>query len=113
MKKLGFLGMILCGFGFVSFLSGCDTDAPHTFDKQIVVTYAELSMMYEKEKMVNKITDSLYQGKVNEFFRQKGTTEEEFKKQIEELTKDNKEWRDFIQQVSTAMDSLKSIGVAK
>ncbi|MDD8018447.1 MAG: hypothetical protein PHP42_08740 [Bacteroidota bacterium] len=92
---------------------GCHSDPVHTFDKQLVATYAELMVMYEKEKMVNKITDSLYQIKVADLFRQKNMTEEKFKSQIDEIKMDNHEWRDFLTQVTAATDSLKRVGGRK
>ncbi|MFA6457138.1 MAG: hypothetical protein WCW40_09990 [Bacteroidota bacterium] len=72
-------------------------------------TYAELTLLYEKEKMDKKETDSLYQIKVQEFFQRKGLNQEEFKKQAEELSRNAQVWKFFIQDVSSAIDSIKTI----
>ena len=90
---------------------GCKKKHPSLKDHNLVVTYAELSILNENEKMVNKITDSLYQIKVTEFFEKKGITEDAFKEEITGVEKDNVEWREFIQQVSTSVDSLKSFKI--
>ena len=73
----------------------------------LVVQYAELNLLYEKEKMVNKISDSLYQTKVHEFFQKNGTPEAEFKKNVEVLSQNNADWKQFLTDVSRAVDSLK------
>ncbi len=74
------------------------------------MTYAELTLFYEKEKMTNKVVDSLYQIKVKDFFIQKGLEQKIFKEVVDELSKHPEEWKMFIQDVTTAMDSLKRIG---
>jgi hypothetical protein len=69
--------------------------------------------LYEKEKMANKQTDSTYKIKIKDFFANKGLQQDEFKKKIEIISRDDEEWKIFIQDVSTAMDSLRNVGVAK
>ena len=89
-------------------LGGCSSTPSKPYDGSLVVTYAELTLLYEKEKMNDKVTDSLYQVKVKEFFEKKGLQQDEFKKEIEELSQKNEVWKMFIRDVTTAMDSLKS-----
>ena len=99
--------LFICCLGMIG-LVGCKKKHPSLTDHNLVVTYAELSILNETEKMTNKITDSLYQIKVKEFFEKKGVTEDAFKEEITVVEKDNVEWKEFVQQVSTAVDSLKS-----
>ncbi|MFZ4619683.1 MAG: hypothetical protein ACOYNS_03930 [Bacteroidota bacterium] len=94
-------------FGFSA--SGCVSEPTRTYGKDVVTTYAQLTLLYEKEKMVNKLNDSTYQVKVKEFFRDKGIEEAVFKKGVEEFSRNEGVWKLFIQDVSVAMDSLKSL----
>jgi hypothetical protein len=112
--KAGNLGMV--GFWILMFgvsLVGCNSKGSKSYDKSTLITYAELTLLYEKEKMVNKQTDSSYVIKVNEFFASKGLRQDEFKKRIEAISQNDEEWKIFIQDVSTAMDSLKRVEVGK
>jgi len=102
------LVLMICFIVMISSM-GCKKKHPSLKDHNLVVTYAELSILNENEKMVKKATDSLYQIKVKEFFANKGVTEDAFKEEITGVEKDNVEWREFIQQVSTAVDSLKAL----
>ncbi len=105
MKHFRFF-MIVIIFTAVMVSSGCSQRAKN-YNKQFVTTFAELSLLYEKEKMMNKTPDSLYQVKVNEFFGKKGTTKEDFKHKVDELSHDVDEWKEFLQDVSKSMDSLR------
>ncbi len=89
-------------------LTGCIPGPSRSYKKEFVTTYAELTLLYEKEKMVNKQSDSLYQITVKDFFAKKGLKQEEFKLQVEELSKNEEVWKFFIQDVSAIMDSLKN-----
>ena len=112
--KAGSVGMVGCWilmFGIS--LAGCNSKGSKSYDKSTLITYAELILLYEKEKMVNKQTDSSYVIKVNEFFASKGLRQDEFKKRIEAISQNDEEWKIFIQDVSTAMDSLKRVEVGK
>ncbi|MFA6468100.1 MAG: hypothetical protein WCW35_04320 [Bacteroidota bacterium] len=95
-------------FFAITTFHGCVSEPSRNYSKEFVNTYAELTLLYEKEKMEKKETDSLYQVKVQEFFLQKGLKQEEFKKQTEELSRDAQIWRFFIQDVSAAIDSIKT-----
>ena len=95
------------------FPGGCSSPTSKPYDRSLVVTYAELTLLYEKEKMSNKVTDSLYQVKVKEFFVKKGLEQDEFKKEIEELSQKYEAWKMFIRDVTTAMDSVKSAEAKK
>lgn len=90
-------------------LSGCVSEPSRTYESTMVNTYAELTLLYEKEKMENKQTDSSYQVIVKEFFKKKGLQQEVFKEQVNELSKNSEVWKLFIQDVSSTMDSLKII----
>jgi len=109
MLVLGFprsVGIWILLFGISA--SGCVSEPTRNYKKEFVNTYAELTLLFEKEKMVKKQTDSSYQIIVKDFFVKKGVEQEIFKKQIEEMSKDEQVWKLFIQDVSVAMDSLKS-----
>ncbi len=106
--KLFAVGIWMLLFGVA--ISGCNSQQSKTYDKSTMITYAELTLLYEKEKIVNKQTDSSYVIKVNEFFASKGLQQNEFKKKIETISQDDEEWKIFIQDVSTVMDSLKNVG---
>jgi hypothetical protein len=108
---LGLVGIWILIFALI--LAGCSPQHPKSYNNSTLITYAELTLLYEKEKMVNKQTDSSYVIKVNEFFASKGLQQNEFKKRIETISQDEEEWKIFIQDVSTTMDSLKNVGVAK
>ncbi|MBW7889089.1 MAG: hypothetical protein H3C35_12150 [Bacteroidetes bacterium] len=100
-----FFGILLC----ISFFQACETHQTKKYDSSLVKTYAELSLLYEKEKMTEKISDSLYQIKVAEFFTKKGMKESDFRRQSEELMEDYKTWKLFLTDVSRALDSLKAV----
>jgi hypothetical protein len=87
--------------------NGCRSTPSQSYNQQFVITFAELSLLYEKEKMANKESDSLYQVKVKGFFKKKGTNQEAFKKEIEKLSADNMLWKEFLRQVTRTIDSLK------
>lgn len=99
---------VVCFLFFGIFAHGCTSSASKPYNRSYVITYAELTLLYEKEKMTNKLVDSLYQVKVKEFFEKKGLQQNDFKKEIDELSEDNAVWKMFIQDVTAAMDSLKS-----
>ena len=103
-----FIGIWFLVFGIL--FNSCTSKDSKPYDRSLVVTYAELTLFYEKEKMTNKVVDSLYQIKVKDFFIQKGLEQKIFKEVVDELSKHPEEWKMFIQDVTTAMDSLKRIG---
>ena len=109
--KLFWIGFWSLMFGIS--LAGCNSQGSKSYDKSTLITYAELTLLYEKEKMVNKQTDSSYVIKVNQFFASKGLRQDEFKKRIEAISQNDEEWKIFIQDVSTAMDSLKRVALTK
>lgn len=99
----------ICILLFGIFLNSCISEPSRSYKKEFVNTYAELTLLYEKEKIMNKQTDSSYQITLKEFFKRKGLQQEEFKIQVEDLSKNAEVWKFFIQDVSAVMDSLKSI----
>ena len=101
-------GLWILVFGI--FGTGCVSESSRTYGKEVVTTYAQLTLLYDKEKMINKLSDSLYQVKVKDFFKTKGIEEKVFRKGVEEFSRDEKVWKLFIQDVSAVMDSLKASG---
>lgn len=106
-KNLSFFGIWLLVIGIC--LTSCVTQPSRIYTQSTVTAYAELTLLYEKEKMEKKQTDSSYQIIVNDFFATKGLKQEEFKKQIDELSKNTEVWKLFVQDVSSTMDSLKIV----
>lgn len=92
-----------------SFGSGCSSSDAKPYDQALVSTFAELTMMYEKEKMTNRITDSLYQIKVKDFFDKKGYKQETFRSVIDELSENPTYWKMFLQDVTKAVDSIRAL----
>lgn len=103
-----FVGIWILIFGISA--AGCVSEPTRTYGKEVVTTYAQLTLLYEKEKMVGKVSDSLYQIKVNDFFKAKGIEEKIFRKGVEEFSRNEGVWKLFIQDVSVVMDSLKAAG---
>ncbi len=103
-----FVGIWILIFGISA--SGCVSEPTRTYGKEVVTTYAQLTLLYEKEKMVGKVSDSLYQIKVKDFFKGKGIEEKIFRKGVEEFSRNEGVWKLFIQDVSVVMDSLKAAG---
>jgi uncharacterized lipoprotein YehR (DUF1307 family) len=107
-SKMYFFGIWMLVFGISA--AGCVSEPTRTYGKEVVTTYAQLTLLYEKEKMVNKVSDSLYQVKVKDFFKTKGIEEKVFRKGVEEFSRNEGVWKLFIQDVSAVMDSLKAAG---
>ena len=103
-----FVGIWIVIFGISA--AGCVSEPTRTYGKEVVTTYAQLTLLYEKEKMLNKVSDSLYQVKVKDFFKTKGIEEKVFRKGVEEFSRNEGVWKLFIQDVSAVMDSLKASG---
>jgi hypothetical protein len=100
-------GIWVLVFGFS--LSGCVSEPSRTYKKEFMHTYAELTLLYERQKMEKKESDSAYQVTVQKFFEQKGLKQEDFKKAAEELSQNPQVWKLFIGDVATAVDSMKNI----
>ena len=94
--------------GFLLFLGGCASPAPKKYSAASVRIYAQLLVMYEKQKLFSSIPDSVYGKNVSEFFIRRGMDEDEFKKQIEELSRDDAAWRTFLSEATAAVDSIKT-----
>jgi len=88
----------------------CSTSTPTSkkYSYGQVVTYAELLVLHEREKMVYSTPDSIYRNRVNQFFSQRKIAKEEFEKRIIELSRDNDAWRSFLMEATVAVDSIKS-----
>ncbi len=88
-------------------LSGCVSQPSRNYDTATVITYAELTLLYEREKMTGRQSDSSYKVRVDSFFASKGTEREGFKKTIDEISANSEVWKLFIQDVSAAMDTIR------
>ncbi len=108
---IGFFLTILMMFAFG--LSACNSPADRSYEQETVRRYAELSLLYEKEKMIGKKTDSVYQSIVGKFFEDQQIRQEEFKQQIEDISDDPVMWKFFIQDVTVTIDSIKLYGTGK
>lgn len=86
---------------------GCASEAKNPYDDALVNTYVELTWMYEKEKMLHRVTDSLYQVKVDSFFRARSYDQKTFKNVVEELSKYPDAWQRFMQEVTGKLDSVR------
>jgi len=70
--------------------------------------YAELLALNEKEKISGSTLDSTYRREVEEFFSAKRMDEENFRKQVIEISHDDLAWRDFLSKSMTVLDSIKA-----
>ena len=98
-----FLLFLLIVFG------GCSTPAPKKFSSETVHVYAELLAMHEKEKISGSTPDSTYRREVREFFSARKMNEEDFQKQIAEISHDDLTWRDFLSKSMAVLDSIKAV----
>jgi hypothetical protein len=97
-----FLLFLLMVFG------GCSTPAPKKFSSETVRVYAELLAMHEKEKISGSTPDSTYRREVREFFSVRKINEEDFQKQVVEISHDDLTWRDFLSKSMAVLDSIKA-----
>ena len=93
---------IACGI-----FEGCSSKKEYTPDKNFVRIYSELAVMYEKEKMTDKISDSTYRVSVNNFFASHKLTEQQFEEKVNQLMTDGTQWRRFLTDVSATIDEIK------
>jgi hypothetical protein len=91
-----------------SILGGCGTPAPKKFSSEMVRVYAELLALHEKEKISGSVPDSTYRREVREFFLAKKINEEDFQKQVIEISRDDVAWRDFLSKSIASLDSIKA-----
>ena len=94
-------------FLFIVF-GGCSTPAPKKFSSETVHVYAELLAMHEKEKISGSTPDSTYRREVKEFFSVRKINEEDFQKQVVEISHDDLTWRDFLSKSMAVLDSIKA-----
>lgn len=87
--------------------SGCVSEPKRTYSDEFVKTFVDLTMLYERNKMEQKLPDSTYKVSVQEFFTSRGLDQEGFKKQVEVLSNDAEVWKLFIGDVTKRIDSLK------
>ncbi|MDE3058524.1 MAG: hypothetical protein KGJ59_11265 [Bacteroidota bacterium] len=94
---------------FLLVAAGCRTQNSALQEhKAFVTTYAGLLLLHEKEKMYNHLPDSLYQMKVDTFFLEHHLTKKEFRNKVADLSTDEKNWKNFLQEVSRTVDSLRN-----
>jgi hypothetical protein len=97
-------------FVFFSLLifEGCSSPAPKKISSALVRTYAELLVMHEKEKIVGSTPDSLYRLNVKEFFAARKINEEDFQKEVTQISRNDVAWRVFLNEATAAVDSIKA-----
>lgn len=88
-------------------LTGCVSEPKRSYSREFLKTYVDLTMLYERMKMEQKVPDSAYQVTVKEFFTARGLDQNEYKKQVEVLSNDAQVWKLFIHDVTKEIDSLK------
>jgi hypothetical protein len=91
---------------FIITITGCSSRNSSSPDTAIVRTYAELTLLYEKEKMANKISDSLYQIKVKDFFAGRNLYEDNFRNEVDFYLSDGKSAKIFLAEVTGVLDSI-------
>jgi hypothetical protein len=91
---------------------GCSAPAPKKFPNELVHVYAELLAMHEKEKISGSTLDSTYRRQVREFFSARKINEQDFEKQVAEISHDDLTWRDFLSKSMAAVDSIKAARAA-
>ncbi len=113
MKRRNFSLAPILAISFVSVLvlaTGCRTQNSVQHErKAFVSTYAELLLLHEREKMYNHLPDSLYQMKVDTFFLEHHVTKEQFRNTVADISADEKNWKNFLQDVTRAVDSLRNV----
>ena len=107
MHKRITLPILFLLFLFIVF-GGCSTPAPKKFSSETVHVYAELLAMHEKEKISGSTPDSTYRREVREFFSARKMNEEDFQKQVAEISHDDLTWRDFLSKSMAVLDSIKA-----
>jgi hypothetical protein len=101
--------ILLCSLCLFLLAAGCRTQNQlQQKQNAFVTTYAELLLLHEKEKMRNHLPDSLYQMKVDTFFLQHHTTKEQFRNTMADISADPENWKNFLQDVNRAVDSIRS-----
>ena len=99
---------ILLALFLISFLGGCNAPAPKKFSSEMVRVYAELLALHEKEKISGSVPDSTYRRELREFFSVRKMNEEDFQKQVIEISRDDVAWRDFLSKSIASLDSIKA-----
>ena len=94
---------------FILSLGGCQPRSSRKYPREFVVTYAELLVLHEKEKVTGNTPDSVYRVKVRELLAARNENEGEFKKRVEELSRDDQVWRTFLGEATGLMDSIKAV----
>ncbi|HTR81403.1 MAG TPA: hypothetical protein VMM58_07210 [Bacteroidota bacterium] len=92
----------------LSLFHGCASPPPKKIPADSVRLYAELLVMYEREKLGGSVADSVYQKDVGNFFVRHGVNEEEFRKEIADISRDEIAWRNFLSETTAAVDSIKN-----
>ena len=90
------------------FMGGCNVSGSKKYSHQLVQTYAGLMVLHEKEKLNGNSPDSLYRIKVKEYLASKNISEGDLQKQVADISQDDNSWKDFLREVTTATDSIKS-----
>ncbi len=66
----------------------------------------------QKEKISGSTLDSTYRRQVREFFSARKINEQDFEKQVAEISHDDLTWRDFLSKSMAVVDSIKAARAA-
>jgi len=99
------LSFVLCSSIVLEY---CGTPAAKKYSPELVHTYAELLVLHEQEKIAGTTSNSLYKIKVKSLFAARKINEEEFQRRIVGLSNDDVAWRDFLNDATVAIDSIKT-----
>jgi hypothetical protein len=89
-------------------LAGCTAPASKKFSSETVHTYAELLALHEKEKIVGSTPDTVYRRDVADFFSARKINEEEFQKEIADISHDDLAWKEFLTKSQILLDSMRT-----
>lgn len=99
--------LLCCCLCSLLFFGGCTTPLQKKYSDESVRVYAELLVLHEREKVFGNTPDSLYRLKVKDLLAARKIDEENYRRRIEELSRDDAEWREFLGRATAVMDSLK------
>ncbi len=87
--------------------SGCSGKTPQTDRREFAKTYAGLALLYEDLKLNHQTPDLAYHDSVRTFLKSRGTDEEGFKRETDQIRSDIGSWRRFLVLVTADVDSMR------
>jgi hypothetical protein len=94
-------------FLVLNIFEGCSPTKEPPIDQNFVKTYAELGILYEKEKIVDRVPDSTYRNDVADFFSSHHITEKEFNQKVAALQGSGNRWLKFLSAVTNVTMAIK------